>query len=809
MLPVMSAHRPPAIITSESNQSRVRFMGMKYSFRVLIRRIRVGSLALALLQLAVLPSIRAGEPSGFTKIARPLLDRYCYGCHGDEKQKADLNLQAYGPDHAIYTERDLWETLRDLVLEREMPPEDQPQPSEEDRIRLAEFINKELARFDCDEIEQPGRVTIRRLNRAEYNHTIRDLMGVDFEPAADFPLDEVGYGFDNIGDVLSLSPILMEKYLTAAEQIAQKAIVGQVPPWPPRTTFEAETFRSRTEDHVRAEGSVMGFYREGTATHLFRTGEAGDYLIKIRAYGQQAGPDPAQLSVRINRKEAQLVEVSAVATKPGTYTLNLTLPASSHRLELGFTNNYNRQDHPISELNGDRNLFVDSVTLEGPLDQPRPRLPGSHTRLIPQPPEPGEEITAASAILTSLVTRAFRRPADPDEIDRLLNLVEYALQEGVTFEESLQVAVQAVLVSPSFLFRWELDGQPGSEGASTRRLTDYEMASRLSYFLWSSMPDDELLYLAGNGMLMDPSVLRVQVRRMLGDSKARALVTHFAGQWLQFRNLDTITPDPDLFPGFTEALRESMRRESELFFGAIMKEDRSVLEFLDADFTFVDRRLADHYGMEGSYTEVFQRVTLNRDSPRGGVLTQASTLALTANPTRTSPVIRGKWVLEQILGTPPPPPPPNVEELEESQEAAASASLRERLELHRSKSECATCHAKMDPIGFAFENFDAIGAWRELDGNFPIDPSGILPDGRSFAGPKELIGILKTETTFLQTITEKMLTFALGRGLEYYDRCATDDIVASLIAGDFRFSALVEAIVLSSPFQMVSLQQEE
>ena len=553
----------------------------------------------------------------------------------------------------------------------------------------------------------------------------------------------------------------------------------------------------------------MGFYREGTATHLFRTGEAGDYLIKIRAYGQQAGPDPAQLSVRINRKEAQLVEVSAVATKPGTYTLNLTLPASSHRLELGFTNNYNRQDHPISELNGDRNLFVDSVTLEGPLDQPRPRLPGSHTRLIPQPPEPGEEITAASAILTSLVTRAFRRPADPDEIDRLLNLVEYALQEGVTFEESLQVAVQAVLVSPSFLFRWELDGQPGSEGASTRRLTDYEMASRLSYFLWSSMPDDELLYLAGNGMLMDPSVLRVQVRRMLGDSKARALVTHFAGQWLQFRNLDTITPDPDLFPGFTEALRESMRRESELFFGAIMKEDRSVLEFLDADFTFVDRRLADHYGMEGSYTEVFQRVTLNRDSPRGGVLTQASTLALTANPTRTSPVIRGKWVLEQILGTPPPPPPPNVEELEESQEAAASASLRERLELHRSKSECATCHAKMDPIGFAFENFDAIGAWRELDGNFPIDPSGILPDGRSFAGPKELIGILKTETTFLQTITEKMLTFALGRGLEYYDRCATDDIVASLIAGDFRFSALVEAIVLSSPFQMVSLQQEE
>jgi hypothetical protein len=322
------------------------------------------------------------------------------------------------------------------------------------------------------------------------------------------------------------------------------------------------------------------------------------------------------------------------------------------------------------------------------------------------------------------------------------------------------------------------------------------------------MPDDELFELAANGSLMNPGTIEKQIKRMLSDPKADALVTNFAGQWLQFRNLDTITPDPDLFPTFDNELRASMRKESELFFGAIMREDRSILEFLDADFSFVDQRLASHYDLEGEFGTEFQRVRFDSRSPRGGILTQASTLALTANPTRTSPVIRGKWVLEQILGTPPPPPPPNVEELEDSKEAIESASLRERLEIHRSKPECATCHSKMDPIGFAFENFDAIGKWRDLDGNFPVDSSGELPDGRTFNGAKELIAILKTEETFIRTITEKMLTFALGRGLEYYDKCATDEITATLIAAEHQFSALVQAIVMSEPFQKVSLQNE-
>ncbi len=748
--------------------------------------------------LIFLPNAAADD---FGTRVKPFLNQYCTNCHGNEKQKADLNLANYGDSVALFKERDHWELVRDLVAEREMPPENKPQPTDEERFAVIQFINEGLAAFDCDELQQPGRVTLRRLNRAEYNNTIRDLIGVDFEPAADFPLDEVGYGFDNIGDVLSLSPILMEKYLKAAEQIVEKAYLPEVLVWPPRQQLEAESFRSRTEDHVRAEDTVMGFYREGTATKLFPVKEAGTYRLHIRAYGQQAGPDPARLSVRFDRNEAQVIDIPAFDTEPDIYTLEAFLTDAPHRLELGYTNNYNQNDNPVSELNGDRNLFVDYVVIEGPIEAKAPALPESHTRLFTETAELGEEIPTADRILRPFVTRAFRRPATDAEIERLLRLVEFGLEQKATFEESVQLAVQAVLTSPSFLYRGET-GTESDEGVRT--LNSYELASRLSYFLWSSLPDASLFAKAADGSLTNAAVLETEVKRMLQDSKADALVRNFAGQWLQFRNLDTVTPDPDLFPTFNEALRTSMQRESELFFGAIMREDRSVLEFLDADFTFVDQRLAQHYDLEGDFGEQFQRVRLDARSPRGGILTQASTLALTANPTRTSPVIRGKWVLEQILGTPPPPPPPDVEELEESKEATESASLRERLEIHRSKPECATCHAKMDPIGFALENFDAIGAWRDLDGTFPVDPSGELPDGRQFSGPKELIAILKTEETFIRTLTEKMLTFALGRGLEYYDKCATDDIMSALTAADYQFSALVTAIVNSDPFQKIS-----
>lgn len=614
-------------------------------------------------------SAQEAKPTSFANLARPFIQQYCADCHGNEKQKADLNLEAFKGSPALYKKRELWENVRRMLAEREMPPEKKAQPSEEERIRMVQFINEELAKFDCAELSRPGRVTLRRLNRAEYNNTIRDLMGVDFSPAADFPLDEVGYGFDNIGDVLSLSPILMEKYLAAAERIVSQAVLSELPGCP-------------------------------------------SLLSESRA-------------------------------------------------------------HPFPK-----------------------------------------DLESARRFLAVFVPRAYRRPASSEEIQRLLDLAANALEQNANLEESVGTAVQAALASPSFLYRWELDpkvenGDSQSNLASgVRSLNPYEFASRLSYFLWSSMPDDKLFELAAAGTLLEPSVLEAQVRRMLVDPKAKSLASNFAGQWLQFRQIEAIAPDPELFPAFDEELRRAMRRESEIFFEAVMREDRSILEFLDADFTFVNARLANHYQIDGEFGAEFQRVRLNAQSMRGGILTQAGTLALTANPTRTSPVIRGKWVLEQILGTPPPPPPPNVGELEESREAAASASLRERLEIHRSQAECAVCHAKMDPIGFAFENFDAVGAWREFDGAFPIDASGELPDGRRFNGPKELIAILKTEEAFPRTVIEKMLTFALGRGLEYYDKCVTDEILAAAQKADFRFSALVVAIVMSDPFQKVSLQHE-
>ena len=641
---------------------------------------------LAVVIASLSASAQDAKPTSFANFARPFLQQYCADCHGNEKQKADINLEAFGEQPALYKKRELWESVRDMLAEREMPPEKKPQPSEEERIRMVQFINEELAKFDCAELRRPGRVTLRRLNRAEYNNTIRDLMGVDFSPAADFPLDEVGYGFDNIGDVLSLSPILMEKYLAAAERIVSQAVLSELPGCPP------------------------------------------------------------------------------------------LLSESLARLS------------------------------------PKTLAPDRHSKKSTRAEE--TDLESARRFLAAFVPRAYRRPASSEEIKRLLDLAANARGQNANREESVGIAVQAVLASPSFLYRWELDPKvedgdsQNSAGAAVRSLTPYEFASRLSYFLWSSMPDDDLFALAAAETLLEPSVIEAQVRRMLADPKAKALAINFAGQWLQFRQIETIAPDPELFPAFDEELRQAMRRESELFFEAVMREDRSILEFLDADFTFVNARLADHYQIAGEFGAEFQRVRLDAQSMRGGILTQAGTLALTANPTRTSPVIRGKWVLEQILGTPPPPPPPDVEELEESREASAAASLRERLEIHRSQAECAVCHAKMDPIGFAFENFDAIGAWRDLDGPFPIDASGELPDGRRFNGPKELIDILKTEETFPRTVVEKMLTFALGRGLEYYDKCAIDEILAAANKADFRFSALVIAVVMSDPFQKVSLQHE-
>lgn len=590
----------------------------------------------------------AAKPT-FAKDIAPLVKRYCGKCHGEKKPRGGIALTVFRDDASALKKRRVWEQVADNLRSGDMPPPGKPRPHADELDKINAWLDAVVFHIDCNGPRDPGRVTIRRLNRAEYNNTIRDLLGIDFQPANDFPQDDVGYGFDNIGDVLSLPPLLLEKYLAAAEKIVDKTL---------------------------------------------------------------ASPEA--------RKRVFIVKTQ------------------------------------------------------------------------------NEE--SARQILERFASRAYRRPVRREELRRLLRFVAMAEKNRDGFETGIGLAMQAVLVSPHFLFRVERDRRPNDPKA-IHAINDYELASRLSYFLWSSMPDDELFELARKKTLHKPETLEKQVRRMLKDRRCRALVENFAGQWLQLRNLKDFKPDPDLFPRFDEKLRAAMLQETELFFANVIREDRSILDFIDADYTFVNERLAKHYGLSGVRGEKFRRVSL-KGTPRGGVLTHAAVLSVTSNPTRTSPVKRGKWILENILGTPPPPPPPGVEELKDDKEAVLSGSLRQRMEQHRAKPICASCHQRMDPLGFGFENFDAIGAWRTRDGKHAIDPSGTLPNGQSFKGPAELRAILKKrQDAFARCLTEKLLTYALGRGVERYDRCAIDDIVKDAGKNNYKFSRLAIDIVKSDPFR--------
>ena len=759
------------------------------------------------------PAVVPTNQAEFKRDIFPIMNDVCFGCHGNKRAKAELNLEAFAANPEFFKDGRTWERVSEMLRHREMPPENKKQPTEDQRILLTEFIDKELAKFDCSNPNvpvNPGRVTLRRLNRNEYNNTIRDLFGVDYQPAADFPNDEVGYGFDNIGDVLSMSPILMEKYLRAAEEITAQAIRTDIPPYPPEDTIRTKKWGTRSDDGaVRIENdSLWGLWREGSIDIRYPFRTDGEYQLQITAYATLAGPEPPKMQVTLNGKPVKTFEVKETDEAPKTFVVNLKPGKGNHRISVAYLNNYVNNDSPDPALRGDRNLFVRGTKMVGPLDAPQPKLPESHRRVIVRQPNLTEARDVARESLSQFAKKAFRRPVSKNEVSRLLSFVDMALADGGSFEEGMQLVVQAILVSPHFLFRWELDTRPSGD-EPMRELTNWELASRLSYFLWSSMPDDELRRLAKRGELAKPEVMEAQIRRMIADPKADALVENFAGQWLQIRNLNGVTPDPGKFPTFDNRLRQAMKQETEMFFGALMREDRSVLELIDSDFTYLNERLAKHYGIDGVKGPEFQRVSLAQGSGRGGILTHASILTITSNPTRTSPVLRGKWILEQILGTPPPPPPPDVEELEENEAAITSGSLRERLEKHREKTECATCHSKMDPLGFALENFDGIGAWRDVDGTFPIDPSGELPTGEEINGPDGLKNVLKSRETFIRTLSENLLTFALGRGLEYFDKCAVDEICRELKANDFRFSALLNGVVNSKPFRFSNLQVKE
>jgi hypothetical protein len=784
-------------------------------------------LAAAVILLSADTPARAADPKAeFQTKVVGFLQKHCVVCHGEKTKRADLSLHTYLDEASILKDRKIWTHVADQVHQGVMPPTMRPRPPMAEIDAFLATVNTAFAEADKKAKPDPGRVTVRRLNRAEYNNTIRDLCGVDFNPAEDFPSDDVGHGFDNIGDVLSVSPLLMERYLAASEVILQRAIFIN-PPSPPQRHQSAQ-YTEPASSKVPLKGQYRIVSSQGTS-HIetgpvhtpYQVPADGEYTFRTRVYAERDDKQPVSLVIL-----AAGTHLTKPATKEELATITGTFEACQilKKVEVKARDEKSAENISVDVPAGlgitrmavglvkpgdgpPAKLYVQHLSLDGPKDT----RPASQRMLLACKADaaPREK---AREILTRFATRAYRRPASADEVERLLKLFDGSQKAGEKFEASIVFSMQAVLVSPKFLFRVELDDRPDS--ADPHPITEWQLASRLSYFIWSTMPDEELFELARKGELSKN--IPAQVKRMLANPRSKALVDNFAMQWLQLRLLKHYSPDPKLFPKFDEALRASMFKETEMFLEAFVQEDRSILDLIDGKFTFLNGRLANHYGIadtagnrwsknfgkRGSQIpwDKFVRVELP-DDERSGVLTQASVLAVTSNPTRTSPVKRGRWVLEQILGTPPPPPPPNVPELDEKKQT--TGTLRQRMEQHRENPSCANCHARMDPLGFAFENFDAIGAWRTKDGEAVIDVSGVLPDGKVFKGPAELKAILREKKDlFAKCLGEKMLVYALGRGLEYYDRRAVNAIVAEVVRGDYKLSALVTAIAQSDPFRL-------
>jgi hypothetical protein len=757
----------------------------------------------------------------FEKTIRPFLEKHCLECHSGERPKGELALEpllASPPDVRASQDRaDTWFLMRQRAVLGEMPPKKHARPAQAEIDAFSAWVVDRFAR-DANGALDPGRPTLRRLNRAEYSNTIRDLLGIDFDAAAEFPSDDVGYGFDNIGDVLSMPDILLEKYLAAAERIATKAILVEDPEHPPSTRMDGAKLNAAKTSS--AHEKVRALFANGEIGFDFRFPRDGEYVLRARVWGDQAGPDPVSMSMRVEKSEKARFDVKAVAKAPEIVETRVKVEGGRRRVAVAFLNDYYKPDDPDPK-NRDRNLIVEWLEVVGPVD-PAPMSAYQHTFLDPRTRGSQRDVIA------KLVRRAWRRPATDDEVERLTTLA----QQDKTFEEGVRTALEAILVSPNFLFRVEQDRPSGasidsthvrasaepaqgsasaaaaasaspaveSKAAAAYAIDDFELATRLSYFLWSSTPDAELDALADAGKLHDSESLRAAVHRMLRDARSSALAKNFAAQWLQTRNLDRIVPSPEQFPDFDSALAAAMRAESEMFFDAVLREDRSVFEFLDSDFTFVNERLARHYGLAGVRGSEMRRVHLERGA-RGGVLGQAAVLTVTSNPTRTSPVKRGKWILDNLLGAPTPPPPPGVGVIDESAQAAKVATVRERLEQHRAKTECAACHARLDPLGFGLENFDATGAWRTTEGDHPVDATGELPDGAKFDGPAELKAILMKDSSFVRCLAQKLMTYALGRGVTKTDEIAIEGLVKELGRSP-TLEQMVQGIVATDAFRM-------
>jgi hypothetical protein len=742
-----------------------------------------------------------------------VIEPYCVNCHDTDTAKGGLNLGAVAAEHVDRSPQ-VWEKVVRRLRGRQMPPDGKKRPDEDTYESVVSQLENALDRAAAAK-PNPGRTaTLRRLTRTEYQNAVRDLLGIRVDAATLLPADEASHGFDNV-TVGGLSPVLLDRYITAAQKISRLAVGGT------RRSPGGDTIRVKADvtQEDRAEGLPLG--TRGGAVIRYTFPQDGEYDVRVRLARDRnehvEGLNGShELEVLLDRDRIKAFTVKPpppgkghedvdahlkvrVAAKAGPHDLGVTFPKqSSSLLETGrqpYNAHFNLHRHPRLTP------AVYQISVTGPYRAKGPGDTPSRKRiLIARPKSPDDEEACAEQILPALLRRAYRRPVGEADVTRLLPLFREGRRTG-EFDAGIEAAVSAILVSREFLFRIERD-PPRIAPKTAYRVSDIELASRLSFFLWSSIPDDELLALAERGELSEPAVLARQTRRMLADPRSQSLVSNFASQWLHLRNLDSITPDGRLFPDFDDNLRQAMRRETELLFEEVMREDRGVLDLLRSDHTHLNGRLAKHYGIPHVYGPRFRRVALEPGGERGGLLRHASILTVTSYATRTSPVIRGKWVLENLLGTPPPPAPPDVPALDDNT-VSATLSVRERLARHRASAACARCHNLMDPVGLALENFDAVGRWRTHEEGQPVDASGGLPGGGKFTGVAGLEGsLLKRPELFVGTLSEKLLTFALGRGIEAYDGPAVRKVVRTAKAAGYRFSALIEAVVTSTPFRM-------
>ena len=784
------------------------------------------------------PTQQISPSSASTSPERALVNRYCVSCHNERLKTADLMLDNVNIDD-LGSAAAVWEKVVRKLRAGRMPPKGRPRPDKGTNDAFVAWLETGLDRAAAA-APNPGRLVPHRLNRVEYTNAIRDLLHLEIDGTSLLPADDAGFGFDNIGDVLTITPALLERYLIAAQRISRLALGD--PTIPPAIERYQTPYLTLRQGGRMSEELPFGSRGGTVVRHTFPVD--GEYIIRVRLERHALsighlirGLDITnEIDVRIDGERVHMFtlggdlpeDAAVYDNSPGgrqdflkhaddTLDVRLPVKAGPRSIQVSFRKtNWEVEGIGPTTLpvvswgftaatettrdSGRIHMGVDNIQIVGPYNGTRPEdTPARRRIFVCDPTSVDDEAPCAQTILSTLARRAYRRPVTEEDLRILLDFYEDGRRRG-DFETGIQAALKRLLTDPEFLVRVEHDPVNAMPGTAYR-ITDLDLASRLSFFLWSSIPDDELLDVAIRGELSDPSILQQQVQRLLADDRAEALLSNFFGQWLWVRNMENVAPDPKVFPDFDDNLREAFRRETELFLQSQFNEDRSITDILTADYTFLNERLGRHYGIPGVYGAHFRRVPLT-DGRRAGLLGHGSILTVTSYANRTSPVVRGKWVLENLLGTPPPPPPPSVPPFPEG-EGASSTSVRDRMEQHRANPVCAACHNDLDPLGFAFENFDAVGKWRDLDGTTSVDPSGAFPSGTPFAGPSEFRNaLLEHRDLFVPNLIEKLMTYALGRGVEYYDMPAVRKITREIASDDNGWSSLILSIVKSDPFQM-------